>query len=46
MMIFDAPAHAESFFKRVDKEVTEIPRDLAKLPEIGSHYGLTFTSMG
>lgn len=45
MLIFDAPAHAESFFKRVDKEVIEIPRDLAKLPEIGSHFGLTFVAM-
>lgn len=42
MLIFDSPAHAEDFFKAVDREVTEIPRDLAKLPEIGARHGLRF----
>jgi len=44
LLIFDAPAHAEAFFKNVDKEVTEIPRDLAKLPEIGERHGLSFVA--
>ena len=42
MLIFDAPAHAESFFKDVDREVTDVPRDLPKLSEIGSRHGLEF----
>jgi quercetin dioxygenase-like cupin family protein len=42
MLIFDAPAHAESFFKEVGREVTDLPRDLPKLPEIGARHGLHF----
>jgi quercetin dioxygenase-like cupin family protein len=42
MLIFDAPAHAEAFFKEVDREVTEVPRDLQKLPQIGARHGLHF----
>jgi len=39
MLIFDAPAHMEGFFKEVDREVTKLPADLAKLPEIGTRHG-------
>ncbi len=42
MLIFDAPAHAEAFFKDVDREVKHIPTDLPKLSEIGSRHGLRF----
>ncbi|HEX4886377.1 MAG TPA: cupin domain-containing protein [Casimicrobiaceae bacterium] len=42
MLIFDAPAHAEAFFKDVDREVTDLPRDLAKVPGIGERHGLRF----
>lgn len=42
MLIFDAPAHAEAFFKDVDREVRDLPRDLPKLPEIGARHGLHF----
>ncbi|MGJ0505546.1 MAG: cupin domain-containing protein [Methylocystis sp.] len=42
MLIFDAPAHAETFFKDVDREVSELPRDLEKLPQIGKRHGLVF----
>ena len=42
MLIFDAPAHAEAFFKDVSREVTELPRDLPKVPEIGDRHGLHF----
>lgn len=42
LLIFDAPAHAEAFFKEVDREVTELPSDLSKLPEIGIRHGLHF----
>lgn len=46
MLIFDAPAHAESFFKDVDREVTAVPRDLPKLPTIGARHGLQFMPPG
>jgi quercetin dioxygenase-like cupin family protein len=42
MLIFDAPAHAEAFFKDVDREVKEIPGDLPKLPGIGARHELHF----
>lgn len=42
MLIFDSPAHAEAFFKEVHLEVTELPRDAAKLPAIGARHGLEF----
>jgi quercetin dioxygenase-like cupin family protein len=46
MLIFDAPAHAEAFFKEVDREVSQLPRDLAKLPGIGERHGVTFAQSG
>jgi quercetin dioxygenase-like cupin family protein len=42
MLIFDAPAHAEGFFRDVEREVTEMPRDLAKVPVIGQRHGIEF----
>jgi quercetin dioxygenase-like cupin family protein len=42
MLIFDAPAHAGHFFKEVDRQVRELPRDLSKLPQIGAQHGLAF----
>ena len=42
MLIFDAPAHAEAFFRDVDREVKEIPRDMAKVPEIGDRHQIRF----
>src|SRR6266478_305789 len=44
MLIFDVPAHAEAFFRELHREVTEVPRDLAKLPAIGARHGLLFAS--
>jgi quercetin dioxygenase-like cupin family protein len=41
MLIFDAPAHAGSFFKEVDREV-KMPGDMAKVPEIGLRNGIRF----
>jgi quercetin dioxygenase-like cupin family protein len=41
MLIFDAPAHAESFFREVDQEVKG-PADMAKVPEIGSKHQIEF----
>lgn len=42
MLIFDAPAHAESFFREVEREVKEMPRDLAKVPQIGDRHQIHF----
>ena len=42
MLIFDAPAHAGAFFKRVDREVETLPRDLPKVLEIGEQTGIRF----
>ena len=42
VLIFDAPAHAGAFFKRVDREVKELPRDLPKVIDIGENTGIRF----
>jgi quercetin dioxygenase-like cupin family protein len=42
VLIFDAPAHAESFFREVDREVREIPADLHKVPAIGERHDIRF----
>ena len=42
VLIFDAPAHAGAFFKQVDREVREMPRDLPKVFEIGENTGIHF----
>lgn len=33
---------AEAFFRDVDSEVKDMPRDLAKVPEIGDRYQIRF----
>lgn len=42
VLIFDAPAHAGAFFKRVDREVKELPGDLPKVLAIGEDSGIRF----
>ena len=42
LIIFDAPAHAESFFREAGREVKEMPRDLAKVPAIGKRHQINF----
>jgi len=42
VIIFDAPAHAEAFFREVDREVREMPRDLPKALEIGERHDIHF----
>lgn len=42
MLIFDAPAHAETFFKDLGREVRKIPDDLPKLAALGGRHGVTF----
>jgi quercetin dioxygenase-like cupin family protein len=41
-IVFDAPAHAASFFKRVDREVHVLPADLPKVLAIGDATGIHF----
>ncbi len=42
MLIFDAPAHAGAFFRQVDREVSELPRELARVLDIGARNGIRF----
>jgi quercetin dioxygenase-like cupin family protein len=42
LLVFDAPAHAEGFFRDTAREVREMPRDLPKVPEIGERHGIHF----
>jgi quercetin dioxygenase-like cupin family protein len=42
LIIFDAPAHAESFFRDAEREVKEMPRDLGKVPAIGKRHRINF----
>lgn len=41
MLIMDAPAHAEAFFRDVDREV-KAPADREKIPEIGRRNSIFF----
>lgn len=41
MLIIDAPAHVEAFFRDVDREVKG-PNDRAKIPEIGKRNQIFF----
>jgi quercetin dioxygenase-like cupin family protein len=42
VLVFDAPATVEQFFRDVDREVVSLPDDLAKVPELGARYGMRF----
>jgi mannose-6-phosphate isomerase-like protein (cupin superfamily) len=42
LLIFDAPAAAEAFFRDAAAEIPELPRDLQKVPEIGARHRLRF----
>ena len=42
VLILDAPAHAEGFFRDLHREVKELPRDLAKVPGIGERHQIHF----
>ncbi len=44
VIIFDAPAHAEAFFRDVEKEVKRLPEDLAKVPSIGERHEVHFAA--
>ena len=42
MLILDVPAHAGRFFREVDREVSELPRQLPQVIEIGARNGIRF----
>lgn len=42
MLIFDAPAASEAFFRELNREVREMPKDVPKIPEIGRRHKITF----
>lgn len=42
VLVLDAPATAEGFFRDAHKEIVNIPEDLAKVPEIGLRHGMRF----
>jgi len=42
VLIFDAPAHAGTFFRSVDREVQSLPGDLSKVLGIGADTGIRF----
>jgi quercetin dioxygenase-like cupin family protein len=42
MLVIDAPAHAEAFFKQVDRDVSDLARDGHKIPGIGAANGINF----
>jgi quercetin dioxygenase-like cupin family protein len=42
LLIFDAPAAAEAFFRDAAAEIQEMPRDLQKVPGIGARHRIRF----
>lgn len=42
VLVLDAPATAEGFFRDAAREVVSIPEDFAKVPEIGARYQMRF----
>ena len=42
VLVFDAPAAAEGFFREVHREVRQMPRDAALIPGIGERHGMRF----
>lgn len=42
MLVFQTPADAGDFFREVAREVTRIPQDLQRIPEIGARHGVRF----
>ena len=42
VLVFDAPATAEGFFRDASREIVNIPEDFAKVPEIGARHGMRF----
>lgn len=46
MLVFDAPAAAEGFFRDAASQVRQLPQDLAKVPAIGARHRIRFLAPG
>lgn len=44
VLVFDAPATAEGFFREAAREVVTYPDDLVRVPEIGARHQLRFVA--
>jgi quercetin dioxygenase-like cupin family protein len=42
VLVMDAPATAEGFFREANREIVNIPEDLSKVPAIGLKHGVHF----
>jgi quercetin dioxygenase-like cupin family protein len=42
LLVFDAPAHSEQFFRDLHEQVEEMPRDLPKVLDIGARHEVRF----
>ena len=42
VLVMDAPATAEGFFRDANREIVNYPEDLAKVPAIGLKHGMRF----
>jgi quercetin dioxygenase-like cupin family protein len=46
VLVFDAPATVEEFFREIDREVVNLPDDLVKVPELAARHGMRFRPVG
>ncbi|RZK76890.1 MAG: cupin domain-containing protein [Pedobacter sp.] len=46
VIIFDAPAHAENFFREIDAGVKNMPADLDKMLAVGERHQVSFAPPG
>ena len=46
VIIFDAPAHAEAFFREMHREVKQLPGDMPKALAIGERHEIHFRAPG
>ena len=42
ILILQSPGDAEEFFRACEREIEQIPADLARMPELGARYGIRF----
>lgn len=42
VLVMDAPATAEGFFREANREIVNMPEDFAKIPAIGLKHGMRF----
>ncbi|MGS2719599.1 cupin domain-containing protein [Paraglaciecola aestuariivivens] len=42
LIAFESPSHSHQFFQEINDTVTNIPKDLSKMPAIGERHQVTF----